>query len=214
MTRRHSKGIIIFALERLADVAMDSLLTDPKKTQYSPLLCADVDECSLGSHNCDPVGADCINTEGSFECECRLGFRDAANFTTPGVECPDVDECFENSYDCFVRARCDNVVGSFTCTCIKGMEGDGLACEHASEVNIEYLWPAGVKVGIFFSWHLKVEPHPQDLVTIDVVPTEAPADWQGKADGRNLQVFWLFTGAVGCSSQMTVAVGSVGTGQY
>lgn len=31
MTRRHSKAIIIFALERLADIAMDLLRTDPKK---------------------------------------------------------------------------------------------------------------------------------------------------------------------------------------
>ena len=34
----------------------------------------DVDECALGRGNCDPIGATCANTIGSFECECLPGF--------------------------------------------------------------------------------------------------------------------------------------------
>lgn len=29
----------------------------------------DVDECSVGNHTCHPT-AECINTEGSFLCQC------------------------------------------------------------------------------------------------------------------------------------------------
>ena len=37
------------------------------------MLCADVDECQIYHGGCS-VYADCLNTEGSFSCECRAGF--------------------------------------------------------------------------------------------------------------------------------------------
>lgn len=33
----------------------------------------DVDECSVGEHSC-PENADCVDTEGSYECVCRTPY--------------------------------------------------------------------------------------------------------------------------------------------
>ena len=36
---------------------------------------SDVDECTFGMHSCDDsTRADCINTEGSYECVCKQGY--------------------------------------------------------------------------------------------------------------------------------------------
>ena len=36
------------------------------------LFSQDIDECTNGENNCQQV---CVNTEGSFMCECRMGFE-------------------------------------------------------------------------------------------------------------------------------------------
>jgi hypothetical protein len=41
---------------------------------------ADVNECDINTHNCDD-NAICINTDGSYTCECNIGF------TGNGVYC-------------------------------------------------------------------------------------------------------------------------------
>ena len=35
--------------------------------------CTDKDECALGEDNC-ATNAACLNTPGSYTCECRIGF--------------------------------------------------------------------------------------------------------------------------------------------
>lgn len=35
---------------------------------------ADKDECSTGTHTCSSKAA-CTNTEGSYTCDCQLGFK-------------------------------------------------------------------------------------------------------------------------------------------
>ena len=49
----------------------------------------DVNECELGEDNCH-ANADCMNTEGSFECECKTGYRG------DGVDTCDEIREFEN----------------------------------------------------------------------------------------------------------------------
>ena len=34
----------------------------------------DIDECELEEDNCHE-NADCINTDGSYQCECKTGYR-------------------------------------------------------------------------------------------------------------------------------------------
>lgn len=68
--------------------------------------CYDVDECDLGTYNCDP-NAHCINNPGSYECVCLDGF------TGNGLNCRDINECLVNNGGCDENAQCINTVGSF-----------------------------------------------------------------------------------------------------
>ena len=47
---------------------------------FSILINTDIDECSLGAADCHSTLAECINTEGSYKCECVDGY--AWNGTT------------------------------------------------------------------------------------------------------------------------------------
>ena len=37
--------------------------------------CTDDDECALDLHHCDPIHAECKNTNGSYDCQCKQGFE-------------------------------------------------------------------------------------------------------------------------------------------
>ena len=47
---------------------------------------------------------------------------------------PDFDECQMETYPCNASSNCTDTIGSFTCTCIDGFEGDGFNC-----IGIKYL---------------------------------------------------------------------------
>uniref|UniRef100_A0A8B9LZJ9 Fibrillin 2 n=1 Tax=Astyanax mexicanus TaxID=7994 RepID=A0A8B9LZJ9_ASTMX len=70
----------------------------------------------------------CINTDGSFRCECPMGYT--LNYT--GVHCVDVDECAVGN-PCG-NGTCTNVIGGFECNCEEGFEpGPMMACEDINE---------------------------------------------------------------------------------
>ncbi|XP_078103309.1 latent-transforming growth factor beta-binding protein 4 isoform X2 [Sander vitreus] len=76
-------------------------------------LCADVDECaSVGACETDRV---CVNTIGSFRCNCQPGYRTSGL----GRQCRDINECLEGDF-CFPRGECVNSPGSYTCVCSQG----------------------------------------------------------------------------------------------
>ncbi|XP_077200578.1 fibrillin-2 isoform X1 [Paroedura picta] len=86
----------------------------------------DVNECLESPGICS--NGHCINTDGSFRCECPLGYK--LDYT--GVHCVDTDECSIGN-PCG-NGTCSNVIGSFECNCLDGFEpGPMMNCEDINE---------------------------------------------------------------------------------
>uniref|UniRef100_A0A182R2D1 Cell adhesion molecule n=1 Tax=Anopheles funestus TaxID=62324 RepID=A0A182R2D1_ANOFN len=82
--------------------------------------CSDVDECANGM--CRQVGQLCINTVGSFECDCIQGYRPLVYETdqydgsiVQEMQCVDINECRDKTDEC--SHYCTNVPGSYECFC-------------------------------------------------------------------------------------------------
>ncbi|XP_073491174.1 uncharacterized protein [Aquarana catesbeiana] len=88
------------------------------------ITCNDIDECQDHyTNNC--IGGSCVNTIGSYTCNCFPGFKYISEFG-----CADIDECADSFLnDCDPLAICKNNIGSYTCTCSYGYYGDGRHCE-------------------------------------------------------------------------------------
>lgn len=87
----------------------------------SLIACLDVNECLASGKPVCGVGAQCINTQGGYFCQCPPGFSG-----NPKVACLDIDECA--SHACGPSAQCKNTPGSYKCECKPGYTGkSGLA---------------------------------------------------------------------------------------
>ncbi|XP_071507977.1 hyalin-like [Diadema antillarum] len=98
----------------------------------------DYDECSNDVDNCHD-NATCVNTKGTFTCQCREGYLDLDS-RNPGRSCQDIDECASVS-DCHANATCTNTDGNFTCECNGGFDDQNIAypgrsCEDSESPNI------------------------------------------------------------------------------
>ncbi|WP_433927505.1 FG-GAP-like repeat-containing protein [Sorangium cellulosum] len=80
--------------------------------------CTDVNECALGTDNCD-ANAACTNTSGSFTCACNAGY------SGDGVTCTNIDECAESP--CQNGGTCVDGINSYACVCLPGYTG--ASCE-------------------------------------------------------------------------------------
>nr|XP_033500777.1 adhesion G protein-coupled receptor E2 isoform X1 [Epinephelus lanceolatus] len=91
--------------------------------------CIDNDECAIDEDYPDEPGAcvenaSCVNTIGSYYCQCLDGFvssTGAVNFTavTPAT-CEDINECLQNEDMCGPNAECHNTVPHYSCICDDG----------------------------------------------------------------------------------------------
>ena len=89
----------------------------------------------------------CINTNGTFYCQCLEGYELQNETVCVGKHhclsmLPlnltvhvrrtsfklDIDECNEGTNLCDINAKCINTNGSYECICNSGYEGSGLTC--------------------------------------------------------------------------------------
>uniref|UniRef100_A0A8C3X9N4 Fibrillin 3 n=1 Tax=Catagonus wagneri TaxID=51154 RepID=A0A8C3X9N4_9CETA len=92
----------------------------------------DVNECAENPGVCS--NGLCVNTDGSFRCECPFGY--SLDFT--GVSCVDTDEC-SIGHPCG-EGTCTNVIGGFECACADGFEpGPMMTCEDIDECSLNPL---------------------------------------------------------------------------
>ena len=53
----------------------------------------------------------CTDEEGSFSCECNFGFLLVGN------KCSDVNECTDQTAECYEGEQCKNTAGDYECVC-------------------------------------------------------------------------------------------------
>ncbi|XP_041431830.1 uromodulin isoform X2 [Xenopus laevis] len=86
--------------------------------------CLDIDECAYSWLNNCTYGY-CVNTIGSYDCVCPVGYTKGA-----GNTCVDINECSSPDLNkCHPLATCFNNVGSYSCVCPPGVLGNGFYCE-------------------------------------------------------------------------------------
>jgi len=76
----------------------------------------------------------------------------------------DVDECAMNNGGCSDLATCNNVPGSFMCTCINGYTGDGFTCTGKTMISklrqlLTFAWFSSVNCVSVFEIPLTAIPY-------------------------------------------------------
>eukprot|EP00063_Salmo_salar_P007837 XP_013982672.1 PREDICTED: signal peptide, CUB and EGF-like domain-containing protein 1 isoform X7 [Salmo salar] len=96
-------------------------------THQSAALLENPDTCAEGSDGCH-TDAICQNTQASYKCTCKVGFKG------DGKHCEDIDEC-DIEYNGGCVHECNNIPGNYRCTCHDGfnLAHDGHNCLDVDE---------------------------------------------------------------------------------
>ena len=99
---------------------------------------SDIDECKeMENHSCRQKGQRCVNTYGSYVCECGEGWTSdesaAAGSAANESFCVDIDEC-EIAGMCHGKANCTNTDGSYQCNCNNDYTGNGTHCQGRNDI--------------------------------------------------------------------------------
>lgn len=74
---------------------------------------SDIDECE--QQMCG-ANTECVNTEGSYSCECKDGFE-----MENSGDCVNINECSDGKDNCDAdTSTCKDTVGGFDCVCKTG----------------------------------------------------------------------------------------------
>lgn len=99
-------------------------------------LFTDIDECAEIPGLCR--GGRCLNTEGSYKCECPIGHE----LSSDKDSCKDIDECSRSSGICS-NGVCENMMGTYQCICNEGYQQTGLKSH--CEGKKTFLWSIYIK---------------------------------------------------------------------
>ena len=121
---------------------------------YDGLFCEDdINECTKGTHDCH-TDANCVNTQGAWQCTCKPGYFGN------GTHCREINECTEtlnaNFGELCVEANmvengCTQGVNTRTCACKPGYEG--ARCQTASECQASNITTKDGTDGQFYCIH-------------------------------------------------------------
>ncbi|XP_014375969.1 nidogen-2 [Alligator sinensis] len=106
--------------------------------------CMDIDECAEGESRCGPFSV-CLNSLGSYRCECQHGYRLTDDRRTCVLAAPPPDPCAAGRHSCAAadQARCiPRGGGAFSCECLPGYTGDGHNCSDVNECTQGRCHPA------------------------------------------------------------------------
>ena len=109
------------------DGCSDDCLAQDSRWDCVPGLCTPI--CGDGV----TVGVEVCDSSGGIGCESCL-------LVTPGYRCPptggacsDIDECAEGINACSIFGLCENLPGTYACSCDVGFTGDGFICSDVNE---------------------------------------------------------------------------------
>lgn len=121
-----SKPDKIVSTIRLFDALKQASCGSGFKFDQKTQTCVDINECEA-TKPCGESNSKCVNTVGSYTCECFPGYH------LENQKCVDIDECRVDRRVC--DHFCQNVEGSFKCHCRRGFRLNNATKTNCVDIN-------------------------------------------------------------------------------